>query len=82
MAELKSKQRSRIPKSKFAYVDKNGEGHLPIHDEEHVRNALSRWNQTHFETPRDKETARKKILKAARDFGIEVSDEDKVKKAA
>jgi hypothetical protein len=78
MAELTTKARNRLRKSDFAYVDKDGEEHLPIHDEEHVRNALSRWNQTHFENATAKESARKKIIRAARKFGIEVSDDDKV----
>jgi hypothetical protein len=82
MAKLDDKQREKMPKGEFAYVDKQGEGHLPIHDEEHIRNAMARWNQTHFESPKDKEEARKKILNAARRHGIEISDDDKIKKAA
>ena len=42
-------------KSDFAYVDKDGEGHLPIHDESHARNAMARWNQTDFDSAADKE---------------------------
>ena len=80
MPELSTKQRQRLRKSDFAYVDKKGQGHLPIHDEEHVRNALARWNQTDFEGTAAKEGARKKILRAAKRFGIEVSEDDKVVK--
>ena len=80
MAELTTEKRKKLKKSDFAYVDKEGEGHLPIHDEEHARNAIARWNQTHFETEEAKEAARKKILRAARKFGIEVSEDSKVKK--
>ena len=80
MPELSTKQRERLRKSDFAYVDKEGQGHLPIHDEEHVRNALARWNQTDFESTAAKEGARKKILRAAKKFGIEVSEDDKVVK--
>jgi hypothetical protein len=40
MAELTTKQREKLKKRDFAYVDKEGGEHLPIHDEEHVRNAL------------------------------------------
>jgi len=78
MAELSTRDREKLTKSDFAYVDKDGGEHLPIHDEEHVRNAMSRWNQTHFETKSAKEQARKKILRAARKFGIEVSADDKI----
>jgi hypothetical protein len=80
MAELTTKQRDRLEKRDFAYVDKDGGEHLPIHDEAHVRNAIARFNQTHFESKTAKEGARKKILAAARTFGIEVSEDDKVAK--
>jgi hypothetical protein len=82
MPELTAEQRERIPRDKFAYVDSEGGEHLPIHDEAHVRNAIARWNQTHFESKARKEAARKKILAAARRFEIEVSDDDKIMKAA
>ncbi|MDQ3879878.1 MAG: hypothetical protein M3295_02200 [Chloroflexota bacterium] len=78
MAELSEKQRDRIRKRDFAYVDSSGEGHLPIHDEAHVRNAISRWNQTSFEDAAAKEKARKKIVSAAKKHGIELSNDDKV----
>ena len=66
MAELDEKQRKRIRKSDFAYVDAEGEGHLPIHDEAHARNAMARFNQTKFESVEAKEKARRKILSVAR----------------
>ena len=78
MAELTTKQREKLKKGDFAYVDREGDGHLPIHDEGHVRNAIARWNQTRFESAADKEQARKKILRAAKKFGIAVSEDDKV----
>jgi hypothetical protein len=78
MAELTNRGRKHIKKDNFAYVDKDGEGHLPIHDESHVRNAMSRWNQTDFESAAKKESARKKIVSAAKKHGIEVSDDDKI----
>ncbi|MBI3969325.1 MAG: hypothetical protein HY329_27085 [Chloroflexi bacterium] len=78
MPELTTEQRKRLKKSDFAYVDREGGEHLPIHDEEHVRNALARWNQTHFESAEAREKARQKILRAAKKFGIEVSEDDKV----
>jgi hypothetical protein len=78
MAELTAKQRDKLTKRDFAYVDKDGGEHLPIHDEEHVRNAISRWNQTHFESKAAKEEARKKVLHAAKRFGIDVAEDDKI----
>ena len=80
MAELTTRGRQHVKKSNFAYVDKNGEGHLPIHVESHIRNAMARWNQTDFESAAAKESARKKIVAAAHKHGIEVSDDDKVAK--
>ena len=82
MAELDDDQRKRIRKGDFAYVDADGEGHLPIHDEAHARNAMARFNQTKFESVEAKEKARRKILSAARRFGIDVSEESNVAKPA
>ena len=78
MAELSTKGRARIRKSDFAYVDSEGEGHLPIHDESHVRNAIARFNQTEFESKAAKERARKKILAAAKRHDIEVDEDSEV----
>ncbi len=78
MAELSEQKREKLPRGRFAYVDSDGGRHLPIHDESHVRNAISRWNQTAFESEAAKERARKKILSAARKHGIEVDPEDKI----
>jgi uncharacterized membrane protein len=82
MAELETKDRDKLKKSQFAYVDKDGGEHLPINDESHVRNAMSRWNQTDFESKSAKESARKKIVAAAKKHGIDISDDDKVAKPA
>jgi hypothetical protein len=82
MAEMSTKQRDRLKDQQFAYIDKDGERHLPIHDEEHVRNAVARFGQTRFENTAAKEKAARKILKAAKKHGIEVSEEDDVVKAA
>jgi hypothetical protein len=80
MAELSARARERLQKGDFAYVDKDGGEHLPIHDEEHVRNAVARFNQTHFESESARDAARRMILSAARKHGIEVSDDDKLMK--
>lgn len=82
MAELDSADRKKLSKRQFAYVDRDGEGHLPINDESHVRNAIARWNQTDFPSKTAKEQARRKILAAARRHKIDVSDDDRVAKPA
>lgn len=82
MAELDTKKRDELSKGQFAYVDGKGGEHLPIHDESHVRNAMSRWNQTHFESKSAKEQARKKIVRAAGRYKIEIDEDDKIKHPA
>jgi hypothetical protein len=81
MAELDTADRKKIDKRQFAYVDKEGQGHLPIHDESHIRNAMARWNQTDFPSKSAKDAARRKILAAARRHKIDVSKDDKVAKS-
>jgi hypothetical protein len=81
MAELDTVDRKKLSRRQFAYVDGEGTGHLPINDEEHVRNAISRWNQTDFPSKAAGERARRKILAAARRHRIEVSDDDRVAKS-
>ncbi len=81
MAKLTEKQRDELPDEAFAYIDKQGERHLPIHDETHARNALARWSQTNFESKAAKERARKRILEAAKRFGIDVDKDDAVSRS-
>jgi hypothetical protein len=80
MAELKEKQRKSMNKDVFAYVDEDGEGHLPLNDESHVRNAISRFDQTKFPSRTAKEAARRKVVAAARKHGIAVGRSDHVAK--
>jgi class 3 adenylate cyclase len=70
MSQLNSKKRARLPNSAFAYVDSKGRKRLPINDESHVRNALARFNQVAFEDEPARERARKRLLGAARKYGI------------
>jgi len=80
MATMDQQDRDDLRKNQFAYVDKDGGEHLPIHDESHIRNAMARWNQTEFQSPTAKEEARRKIVSAAKRHGIEVSDDSNVAK--
>lgn len=82
MADLDTGDRKKLNKRQFAYVDREGTGHLPINDESHIRNAMARWNQTDFPSKAAKELARRKIVAAARRHRIDVSDDDKVAKPA
>ena len=79
MAQLDADDRDALRRDQFAYVDRDGGEHLPIHDESHVRNAIARFNQTEFQSDNAKDEARRKILRAAERFGIEVDDDSNVK---
>lgn len=80
MTTMTEKQRDKLRSSQFAYVDRDGGEHLPIHDEAHIRNAMARWNQTDFQSATAKEEARRKIVSAAKRHGIEVSEDSNVAK--
>ena len=70
MPELNTSKRAMLPDSAFAYVDSRGQRRLPINDEGHVRNALSRFNQVKFENEEARERARKRLLNAAKKYKI------------
>jgi class 3 adenylate cyclase len=70
MTYLDAKTRARLPNSAFAYIDSRGRRRLPINDEAHVRNALSRFNQTTFEDEAARDRARTRLLNAAKKYGI------------
>jgi class 3 adenylate cyclase len=70
MARLTDSERAKLPDSAFAYIDSRGRRLLPIHDEAHVRNALARFSQVSFEDDRARERARKRLLNAAKKYGI------------
>ena len=62
--------RAKLPNTAFAYVDARGRRRLPIHDEAHVRNALARFSQVTFEDEAAREVARRRLLQAAKKYGI------------
>ena len=70
MARLKDSERAKLPDSAFAYIDSRGRRRLPIHDEAHLRNALARFGRVSFESDAARERARKRLLIAAKKFGI------------
>jgi hypothetical protein len=82
MPELDTKDRNELRDSQFAWIDRDGERHLPINDESHVRNAVSRFGQTDFDDANAKRSAAKKILGAAKRHGIDVDDDSDVARAA
>jgi class 3 adenylate cyclase len=70
MPTLSAKQRRELPDRAFAYIDREGHRRLPINDEGHVRAALARFNQVQFENENARAEAFKRLLLAARKYGI------------
>ena len=70
MPVLRASERAKLPVHAFAYVDSRGAKRLPIHDESHVRNALSRFDQVAFESEEARDRARERLLRAAKRYGI------------
>lgn len=69
-AELTAEERNNLRESQFAVPST---GQLPIHDAEHTRGAMARFNQTDFPSTAAKATAYNKIVAAAKRFGIDSS---------
>lgn len=72
---LSTADREKMPASSFAYIDKNGGKHLPIHDEGHTKSAKGRVAQQDFSEAKGdaddaKSKAEGKIAAAAKKFGI------------
>jgi hypothetical protein len=82
MAEFDTATRDRLSDSSFAYIDAEGERHLPINDAAHVRNAISRFDQTDFQSKTARHAAARRILAAAKRHDIEVDPESDVVKAS
>ncbi len=82
MAEVSATDRDQLKDSDFAYVDSEGDRHLPIHDESHVRNAAARFSHTSFESAADKRRAATRVVAAADEHGVELDDDAAVSRAA
>jgi hypothetical protein len=76
MPKLSTKKREELPSSAYACpIDKK----LPINDAAHVRNAMARFDQV-ITNKCHPEQARKRILAAAKKYGVDVKDFANVKK--
>ncbi len=69
-AKLNTEQRKNLPANDFACPATR---QLPIHDAAHVRNAMARFNQTDF-SKCDKAAAKARIMRAAKQFGIDTTN--------
>jgi len=71
MARLSQDERDDIPTTKFAFPKERKE---PLEDAEHVRNAIARFNQVEDVTDAERDEAWKRIVHAAKKFGVEVDE--------
>ena len=77
-SKLTYAQRQKLPSTAYAVP---GKRKLPIHDAAHVRNAIARFPITQGLTPEERKSAACKIIRAAKKYGIEVSESSAVYKA-
>ena len=66
-------ERSNLPDSVFAFPQQRKE---PMTDASHVRNAIARFDQTIGVSDQDRELAFANIKKAAKHYGVEMSEMD------
>lgn len=72
MPELSAKKRDKLPDSAFAFPK---ERKMPLNDASHVRNAAARFNQVEDVSKSEKQTAKKRIERAAKKKRVELSKE-------
>lgn len=75
MTKLDVEERKELPTSQFACPK---DRRLPINDAAHVRNAMARFDQV-MTSDCHPEEARRRILAAAKKFGVDVGEFRKVK---
>jgi len=66
-------QREKQSPADFAFPAQRKE---PINDAAHVRNAIARLDQVEGVTDEDRDHAWRRIVSAARKFGVDVSESD------
>ena len=71
MSQLSEKQRDGLDDDKFAFPKQRK---APIEDAAHVRNALARFDQITGVSDAERDEAFRRIEKAAKTFGVEVSE--------
>lgn len=72
MSELTTKERDELLDSQFAFPEDRKE---PLEDANHVRSAISRFNQVKDVSDEERDKAWARIERAAKKFGVEVSHE-------
>jgi hypothetical protein len=71
MSELNEKQRDRLDEDQFAFPKERKE---PLNNASHVRNAIARFNQVEGVSDDERDSAWRRIKKAADKFGVEVHE--------
>lgn len=75
---LTAEERKALKSSDYAYIASKGAKHLPIHDEKNIQDAITRFDDTSFESEDAKRTAAKKIMAAANRTKMEVDQKSSV----
>ena len=71
MSQLDQEDRDDLADSRFAFPKERKE---PLEDAAHVRNAIARFNQVKGVSDDERDAAWKRILAAARKFGVEIEE--------
>ena len=71
MAEINEAQRDRLEEDQFAFPKERKE---PLNNASHVRNAVARFIQVEGVSDSERDEAWRRIEKAARKFGVELSE--------
>lgn len=71
MSELDQKDRDELSDSKYAFPKERKE---PIEDASHVRSAIARFKQVEGVNDDERDAAWKRILAAAKKFGVDVKE--------
>ena len=69
---LSTEDRKHIDTGNFAFPKQRKE---PLNDASHVRNAIARFDQVEGVTDKERDEAWRRILRAAKRFGVEVNEE-------
>ena len=70
-AGLSTAEKDRLRSTEFAFVKARKE---PLTDARHVRNAIARFNQVEGVTDKERDEAWRRIVRAAKRFGVEVHE--------
>ncbi|HTW98655.1 MAG TPA: DUF6582 domain-containing protein [Acidimicrobiales bacterium] len=70
---LSTAEENRMTSGEFAFPNERKE---PIHDAEHVRNAIARFDQVEGVSDAERDEAWRRIKRAASRFGVEIEASD------